>query len=86
MIEWLPTASVETANIAFPPASAEKPNTSLRLERHRAGGHSRVAGVTVAVNVTDWPNVLGFFDDETAAVEVAALFTVCTIAADVLGL
>ena len=39
--------------------------------------------VTVAVNVTDWPKTDGFAE-ETTAVLVAAWFTVCVIAGEVL--
>jgi len=40
-------------------------------------------GLTVAVNVTDWPDTDGLAD-EVSAVVVSDLFTVCVSAAEVL--
>ena len=77
MIEWLATDSVLTEKLAepllkLPVASVAVP--SLRVTAP-SGLIAPVAPVTVAVNVTDWPNTDGLADEVTT-VDVSALLTV----------
>ena len=76
VIGWLPTASVEVVNVAWPEplrvtldASAVAPSLNVTVPA--------VTGlpplVTVAVNVTVWPNVDGLGDEVSAVVVAAAV-------------
>jgi hypothetical protein len=47
------------------------------------GAVEGAAAVTVAVNVTDWPNTEGLRDEKLTAVVVFAGLTVCSQLADV---
>src|ERR671926_342487 len=81
---WLPTASDEVVNVATPPESTALPSAvapSVKLTVPLA-----VDGVTVAVNVTGWPNVDGL-DDDVSVVVVAVWpspggFTICVNGVD----
>src|SRR5271165_6006969 len=84
-MEWLPTLSAPVLNVATPPTNV----TVLRLVAPSLNvtvpaGVPVVLDFTVALNVTDCPNEDGFTEDATNA-EVAALFTVCASAAEVLA-
>jgi hypothetical protein len=84
VIECDPTASVDVVNVALPPLSVPVPSTLVpSLKVTIPVGVPEVAGLTVAVKVTAWPNTDGFAE-ETTDVEVAALFTVNVAAFDVL--
>lgn len=66
---WVPEARVVVENVAFPlvrdlVAKVVTPSLNVTLP----DGVPEVAGVTVAVNVTDAPNVEGFSDEVTAVV------------------
>lgn len=83
-MEWLPTLSAPVLNEAIPPTNV----TVLRLVAPSLKvtvpvGVPVVLDFTVAFKVTDCPNEDGFTEDVTRA-EVAALFTVCASAAEVL--
>ena len=69
-----PLLSGTVPSVAFPSLNATVP----------VGVPLPEVGKTVAVKVTDWPNVDGLSDDATA-VEVAAGLTVCVIDGDVLA-
>jgi hypothetical protein len=76
-MEWVPPASVEVVNVAFPAVSATVPSTFVpSLNATVPVGVPEVAGFTVAVNVTDCPTADGFSEDATT-VDDNALFTVC---------
>ena len=84
MIEWLPKANAEVVNVAFPPLSVPVPSVvAPSLKVTVPVGVPEVAGFTVAVKVTDWPNPDGFMEEATEVVE-AALFTVCVKTDEVL--
>ena len=85
----MPAVSVEVANVATPEAFVVPvpievaPSLKVTLS---PVGIVPVPGeltVTVAVNVTDWPNTDGF-SDEVRAVLVLAWFTTCDTAPEVL--
>jgi hypothetical protein len=83
-MECVPPASVEVVNAAFPAVSATVASVvMLSLKVTVPVGVPELAAFTVAVNVTDWPNVDGFSED-TTAVDVACLFTTCDNAGEVL--
>ena len=83
MIEWLATDKVEVVKTAFPPLRLCVDTTvELSLNVTVPVGVPPL-DVTVAVKLTDWPNVDGF-TEETRAVEVEACFTVCVRAGEVL--
>ena len=64
------------ANVAFPPLSAPEPNTVVpSLNVTVPVGVPVPVCVTVAVNVTDCPNMDGFFEDATLVVVVFAIFS-----------
>ena len=69
MIEWLPTAREEVESFALPELRVTLPSRvvpSLKVTVPVA-----VDGVTVAVKVTDWPNVEGLTPEVRLVVEVA---------------
>jgi len=85
VIEWLPAVSVEIANVAEGPGivacsgavpSVVEPSLNVTVVPPSPS-------VTIAVNLTDCPNGLGF-RDEVSVVELAAGFTVCDSAVEVL--
>ena len=85
---WLPTASDDVEKVALPPDSVLLPmlmppsrNVTVPVAVPAAGK----TALTVAVNVTDWPNTDGFTEELTAG-ELFPLFTVCVMADDVLAL
>ena len=84
MIDKVPGARVEVENVAEPPlsvfvASVVVPFLNVTLPV----GVPETVGVTVAVKVTDCPKLEGLSEDTTAVV-VPSLFTVCARADDVL--
>src|ERR1700676_4285798 len=84
VIECDPTVSVDVVNAAFPALSATVASVvAPSLKITVPVGVPEVAAFTVAVNVTAWPNVDGFSED-TTAVEVACLFTICDNTGEVL--
>jgi hypothetical protein len=69
VIECEPPAKVEVANVADPPLRAFVPSDVVPfLNVTLPVGVPEVAGVTVAVNVTDCPKLDGFSDEPTAVV------------------
>jgi hypothetical protein len=83
VIESDPSASVEVLKVVFPLLSVPVP--SVVLPSLNVTMPVAVAGVTVAVKVTDVPNADGFADEAKVVVEFV-LFTVCDNAEDVLPL
>ena len=84
VIEWVPAVSVEVVNVAegpgivdcsVPVPSVVVPSLNVTVPAP--------PGATIAVKVIACPNALGF-GDEVSVVDVAAGFTVCVSAADVL--
>ena len=76
MIVCVATVGVAVANVAFPPLSAPVPKTVLPfLNVTVPVGVPVPVCVTVAVNMTDWPNIEGFFEDVTLVVVVFAIFS-----------
>ena len=68
LMVWLPTAIAEIGSVAVPLLSDTVPSgvePSLKVTVPVA-----VEGVTVAVNVTVWPNTEGLTDDVTATAEL----------------
>ena len=87
MIEWLPTVRVQVVKLACP-LEFDVPAPMIALPSLKLMvpvGVPLVDGFTVAVNVTDWPNVDRFCDDTTVVV-VLALFTVCFTTVQIFGL
>ena len=75
VIVWTPTASVDVVKVAWPEPLRATFDASVRralAERHRPAVTGLPPPVTVAVNVTVWPNVDGL-GDEASAVVVADL-------------
>jgi len=83
VIECDPPERVAVLYVALPLLSVPVP--SVVLPSLNVTVPVAVDGVTVAVNVTDAPNVEGFADEDTAVV-VDALLTVCVRAEEVLPL
>src|SRR5262245_41016158 len=84
VMAWSPTASADVVNVVEPPESAAVPRTavpSLKVTLPVGVPPPGATGVTVAVNVTEAPAIEGF-DDDTTAVVVADLITVCTTSAE----
>ena len=81
MIECDPAASVEMLNVAFPLLIV--PVSSVVLPSLKVTVPVAAEGETVAVKVTEEPNVDGFADEASVTV-VLVLFTVCVSADDVL--
>jgi hypothetical protein len=70
--------SDDVVNVALPPDSVPAPNVAapfLKVTSSPLGGTPKLE-VTVAVNVTLWPIVIGFAEDVTTVV-VAAFSTIC---------
>src|ERR1700680_1406988 len=77
-------AREEVVNVALPLLSVPVPSTvALSLNVTVPVGVPEVAGFTVAVKVTAWPNADGFTEETTEVVEVAC-FTPCDRAGEVL--
>jgi hypothetical protein len=82
----LPTVRDEVANVALPELKLAVPRVEAPSRKVTVPVGVPVPGataVTVAVNVTDWPNTDGF-TDELTLVELDDGLTVWVIAADVL--
>ena len=83
---WLPTASVEVANVALPELKAAVARVAAPSRKVTVPVGVPAPGetaLTVAVKVTAWPNTDGF-TDEVTVVELEALLTVWVMAAEVL--
>jgi hypothetical protein len=81
----VPTASDEVVNVALPELKAavarvEAPSRKVTVPV--GVPDPGATALTVAVNVTDWPNTDGF-TDEVTAVELLALLTVWVMGAEV---
>src|ERR1043166_1437156 len=86
VIGWLPAASKLVLNVAVPALSVPVPTVvapSLNVTVPVGVPAPGVRAVTVAENVTDWPNTDGL-SDEPSAVSVLALLTVWVTTAEVL--
>jgi hypothetical protein len=84
VIEWLPVVSVDVPKVATPlPFRSAVPSVVAPSLNVTVPVGVPAVDVTVAVNVTDCPNVDGF-SAEVSAVAVAALLTTCETALDVL--
>lgn len=84
VIVWLPLESVVRASVAFPlPKDLVPRLVAPSMNVTFPVGVPEIAGVTVAVKVTEVPKVDGFNEDVTAVV-LPAGFTVCVNTADVL--
>ena len=68
------TVRVAVANIAFPPLSVAVPRTLPPFLNVTVPVGVPVC-VTVAVNVTDCPNIDGFFEEATLVVVVFEIFS-----------
>jgi hypothetical protein len=83
-MEWIPPASVDVVNAAFPALSVTVDSVvAPSLKVAVPVGVPEVAAFTVAVNVTALPDVDGFSED-TTVVDVACLFTTCDNTGEVL--
>ena len=85
---WLPTASVEVANVALPELKAAVARVAAPSRKVTVPVGVPAPGetaLTVAVKVTAWPNTDGF-TDEVTVVELEALLTVWVIAVEMLEL
>jgi hypothetical protein len=74
-------------NTAIPPDKPPEPTVApplLKATTSPSGGGPELE-LTVAVNVTDWPTLLGF-NDEVTAVVVDALPTTCVRTGEVFAL
>jgi hypothetical protein len=81
---WLPTGSAAVENNAVPPLTGAMP-IELAPSKNCTVPVA-AAGDTVAVNVTDCPDVDGFADDASAVVLlINDEFTVCVSTEDVLA-
>jgi hypothetical protein len=88
VIVWLPTASVEVVKVALPPANvrlAIVTPPSRKVTVPVAVPAPGATALTVAVNVTSWPNTVGFTEEVTVVV-LESLLTVWVMGADVLEL
>ena len=84
VIEWPATDSAEVANVATPdPFSVPVPRVAAPSLNVTVPVGVPALEVTVAVNVTDWPNVEGL-TEEPSPVAVLAGFTVWVSTLDVL--
>ena len=82
----MPTASDEVVNVALPPVRLAVPRVEAPSRKVTVPVGVPAPGetaLTVAVNVTAWPDADGF-TDEVTVVELEALLTVWVIAAEVL--
>jgi hypothetical protein len=78
VIVWLPTASDEVVKVARPKLKVAVPSVaapSRNVTVPVAVPEPGATALTVAVNVTNWPNTDGF-TDELTAVELESLLTV----------
>ena len=81
---WLPTESAAVENNAVPPLTGAVPRELAPSKNCTVP--VAAAGDTVAVNVTDCPDVDGFTDDASAVVLlINEGFTVCVRTADELA-
>src|SRR5262245_41246724 len=83
---WLATARAEVVSVPMPPVSVAVPRLVAPPRRVAVPDGVPAPGataLTVAVNVTDWPNTDGLTDDVTMVVELAWL-TLCVSVGDVL--
>jgi hypothetical protein len=83
VIGWLPAASALVPSVATPETTGLVPSDETPSKNSTEP--VAAAGVTVAVNVTFWPNVDGFGALASDVLE-PAVFTVCECAGDVLPL
>lgn len=84
----MPTAKAEVTIAATPPLRVPVPNTVVPFLNVTVPGGVPAPGATaftVAVNFTAWPKTAGFTEEATV-VAVAALFTVCASAGEVLAM
>jgi hypothetical protein len=72
VIECVPTVSVEVVNFAIPLLSVLEPNVVVPSLKVTVPVGVPVVDFTEAVNVTDWPKIEGFSEDDNA-VEVLNL-------------
>ena len=85
-MEWLPTARLEVEKVAVPPLSVPVPSVAVPSRKVTVPVGVPAPGafaVTVAVNVTLWPNTEGLVADETLVV-VSSWFTVWVRAPELL--
>ena len=81
---WVPTLNDEIGNVATPEAfSVTVPRVVAPSLNVTVPVGVPIEEVTIDVNVTAWPYVDGFSEEESA-VELVALLTVCTSADEVL--
>jgi len=81
----VPVVSAEVVYVATPPLNVPVPRVvtpSLKVTVPVAVPAPGATAATVAVKVTDWPNVLGF-RLETTLVVLLALLTTCETALEV---
>jgi hypothetical protein len=83
VIEWLATERLEVEKVATPPLSVPVPK--VVAPSRNVTVPVAVEGDTVAVKVTDWPDVEGLRLEATPVV-VFVLLTVCVRGAEVLVL
>jgi hypothetical protein len=86
-MECAPTAKVDVENDAFPltrVTELKTVNPFLNVTVPVGVAVAGETGATVTVKVRDWPNTDGLCEELTDEVEVAALFTVCDSADEVL--
>jgi len=85
VIECVATESDDVPNVAFPELNAPVPKgvaPSMKVTVPLGVPAPGATALTVAVNVTNWPNTDGWTEEVTAVV-VAAWFTVWVIADEV---
>ena len=83
-MEWLPAESADVESDAVPPVSVAVPRELAPSKNCTVP--VAAAGDTVAVKVTDCPDVDGFADDASAVVVlINEAFTVCVRIVDVLA-
>ncbi len=86
-MEWVPADRAEVVKVATPPLRVPVPSVVAPSKKVTVpvAGPEPDPGVTVAVKVTDWPVLEGFWL-EVSAVVVERRFTVWLSAVEVLGL
>jgi hypothetical protein len=84
-MECVPTDRVEVPNVALPLLSVPVPSVVEPFLKVTVPVGVPPLEVTVAVKVTDWPEVDGFREEVTEVEEVACL-TVCVSTGEVLPL
>jgi hypothetical protein len=85
---WLPTAKADVERVALPEDRLAVPKVEAPSRKVTVPVGTPVpeaTALTVAVNVTAWPDADGF-TELVIVVVLFALFTVCVMAADVLPL